>query len=176
MWEVLWQYIVIFIMAATPWLEILFVIPVGIAIGLNPIFVAIVSFIGNYLPIILIIYAFKWLKQRRFIQKWKQRRDEKKEKRKTDQQLDATEEKVHEKESKQRKKQRAAAIFHKYGIPGLAIVGPILTGIHLAAIIALSLNANKNTTAVWMAISLAAWTIVITAASYYGIEWITNIL
>ncbi|WP_244895300.1 small multi-drug export protein [Evansella clarkii] len=217
LWETLWQYILIFVMAATPWLEILIVIPIGIAMGLNPYMVGIVSFIGNFLPIILIVYLLKWFQQTKWYKGWQEKRRSKKlqKQRKKeaagtngDMQSD-TYETIHiespvsgqdlnreknEQETdmddqgpgqnpaasnlpakrKASKKEKAAAIFHKYGLPGLAFVGPIITGIHLAAVIALSLKSDKLKTAVWMGVSLLIWTIVITAASYYGIDWITR--
>ncbi|MDG5786107.1 small multi-drug export protein [Evansella sp. AB-P1] len=163
--EVLWQYILLFVMAATPWLEILIVIPIGIALGLPPIPVAIVSFIGNFLPIVLIVYLFNWVQQTN----WYVRRKKKKEIKKQEQSDDANNDK------KATKKERASAIFHKYGLPGLAILGPIVTGIHLAAIIALSLKANKSKTTIWMGLSLILWTIVITVGSFYSIDWLTGL-
>ncbi|UCZ54033.1 small multi-drug export protein [Bacillus shivajii] len=177
MWEALWQYTVVFVMAATPWLEILFVIPIGIAMGLNPIIVAIVSFVGNFLPILLIVYAFKQIQKAKIVQRWKTKREAKRRKKEVVREGVDMEGLESETDPKKRtKKDRATAIFHKYGIPGLAIVGPILTGVHLAAVIALSLKADKHRTTFWMAVSLIAWTVLITVASYYGISWITNLL
>ncbi|UTR08951.1 small multi-drug export protein [Evansella sp. LMS18] len=217
LWETLWQYILIFVMAATPWLEILIVIPIGIAMGLNPYMVGIVSFIGNFLPIILIVYLLKWFQQTKWYQDWQEKRrfkklqkQRKKEAAGTNRDMQSgTSETNHIESSvssqefnreknvqgadmdvqgpsenpdasnlpakrKSSKKEKAAAIFHKYGLPGLAFVGPIITGIHLAAVIALSLKSDKLKTTIWMGISLILWTIVITAASYYGIDWITR--
>ncbi|ADU29063.1 small multi-drug export protein [Evansella cellulosilytica] len=165
--ELIWQYILIFVMAATPWLEILIVIPLGIAIGLHPIPVAIVSFVGNFLPILLIVYLMKWFQSTQ----WYKRRLEKKRLKKLAKEEQQEEGTVIKKKNK---KERAAAIFEKYGLPGLAFLGPIITGIHLAAIIALSLKANKNKTTFWMAISLFIWTVAITVMSFYSIDWLIN--
>ena len=202
-WETLWQYILIFIMAATPWLEILIVIPIGIAIGLNPLIVGIVSFIGNFLPIILIVYSLAWFQQTRWYRKWTERRLAKKIRKKkrgtknienpshedvstnlenqsgvldgeNEHTLADINEDKRPRKKKLSKKEKAAVVFQKYGLPGLAFLGPIITGIHLAAIIALSLKANKMSTTLWMGISLLTWTIIITLASYYGLDWLTE--
>ncbi|WP_096439574.1 small multi-drug export protein [Alteribacter populi] len=165
MFETLWQYMMIFVMAALPWLEILVVIPIGIGIGLNPVGVGVVSFLGNFFPILLIVFLMKWFQTTNFYLRWKEKREQKKAAEETNEDLTKL-------EKKQRRNQRAAAIFKKYGLPGLAIMGPIVTGIHLAAVIALSLKASKLATSVWMGLSLIAWTIVLTIVSYYGFDFI----
>ena len=60
MTDLLWQYALVFLAAATPWLEIMIVIPVAVGVGLSPIPVTIISFIGNALPVIGIIALFRW--------------------------------------------------------------------------------------------------------------------
>ncbi|MBM7095293.1 small multi-drug export protein [Bacillus sp. H-16] len=168
MFDLLWQYILVFLMAALPWLEILFVIPIGIGMGLNPFGVGIVSFAGNFIPVVLIVYLLKWFQTTRLYTNWKSRREEKKAV-KLAAQTEQDEEKLMK---KQRRAARAHRVFEKYGLPGLALLGPLLTGIHLAAVIALSLKANKHATTVWMGASLAAWTVFLTIAAYYGFDFI----
>lgn len=51
---------------------------------------------------------------------------------------------------------------------GLAFVGPILTGIHLAALIALLFGISHRSVATWTTVSLALWSIGLTAASVGG--------
>ncbi|MBU9714248.1 small multi-drug export protein [Evansella tamaricis] len=165
MFETLWQYFLIFVMAATPWIEILLVIPIGIAFGLHPAMVGLVSFLGNFLPIFVIIYSFSWFRRT----KWYQTRQIKNAQKQNSQEESYS-------SQKRTKKEKAAAIFQAYGLPGLAFLGPIITGIHLAAIIALSLKASKKLTTFWMGLSLLVWTIVITISAYYGIDWLTSIL
>ncbi|MBU9722911.1 MULTISPECIES: small multi-drug export protein [Bacillaceae] len=183
-WETLWQYILIFVMAATPWLEILIVIPIGIAMGLNPLMVAIVSFLGNFFPILIIVYSLAWFKQTAWYKNFAKRKAAKKEKKARERELSQEQDPDNDsdivvsessKPNKKSKKERAAAIFEKYGLPGLAFLGPIITGIHLAAIIALSLKASKTRTTIWMGVSLVFWTVLLTIASFYGIDWITDL-
>ncbi|WP_199228191.1 small multi-drug export protein [Salipaludibacillus keqinensis] len=186
MFDLIWQYLLIFFMAATPWLEILIVIPIGIGMGLNPFWVGIISFVGNFLPIIIIVYSLTWFQKTNIYKKWKQKRSLRKSLKNSEKPIQTSTDSEVEpslsahnykqnKAPKKTKKDRAADIFHKYGLPGLALLGPAITGIHLAALIALSLKADKHTTTWWMAGSLAAWTVFLTIASYYSLDWIVNI-
>ncbi|MBU8906802.1 small multi-drug export protein [Desertibacillus haloalkaliphilus] len=190
--DLLWQYTLIFIMAATPWLEILLVIPIGIGMGLHPFWVGVVSFVGNFLPVLFIVYSLKKIQHSNMYRRWKQKREEKKQQKEAakqldrDETMDSNDERAHaetteyesnhpnEVEKKLSKQQRAFLIFQKYGLPGLAILGPFITGIHLAAIIALTLKADKHKTTIWMGISLLLWTVFLTIASYYSIDWVST--
>ena len=161
--DFLWKYFLIFTMAATPWLEILIVIPIGLGWGLMAIPVAIVSFIGNLATALILIIAYEGL------EKWWKNR-----KAKEEPGPQVTEDSQGVKETKRSK--RGKEILRKYGLPGLALVSPLLTGAHLAILIALSLKMDKRGVAFWMTISLALWTIFITIATYYGIEGINWLL
>ncbi|MHC3437291.1 small multi-drug export protein [Natrialbaceae archaeon A-gly3] len=136
-----WQYLLVFVLAAIPLLEVLVVIPIGIALGLDPVAVAAVAFAGNVLPIYAIVLAGErvtaWLSRRR----------------------DGEE---------SPRRARAKRIWNAYGLPGLAALAPIATGVHLAAVIALGLGARGRSTLAWMTVSIAAWTVVITAGVVTG--------
>ncbi|MFC6764028.1 small multi-drug export protein [Natrinema soli] len=144
------QYIVIFVMAAVPVLEILVVVPIGIGLGLNPLAVALFAFLGNVLPIYGIIVLYDRLKT--WWENW------------TDSNSGP---------SKRRK--RALVLWNRYGLPGLALVSPVATGVHLAAAIALTVGSRKRSVAVWMTAAIALWTILLTAGAYYGIGYITGL-
>ena len=135
------QYLLVFVLAAVPWLEVLVVVPIGVALGLDPVIVAAVAFAGNVLPIYGIVLAHRrvaaWLARRR----------------------------GGEEPSRYT---RARRIWNAYGLPGLALLAPIVTGVHLAAILALGLGARGRSTLAWMTVSIAAWTVVITVASVAG--------
>ncbi|MBS4208815.1 small multi-drug export protein [Bacillus sp. FJAT-50079] len=147
----LWEYILVFILAATPWFELVTVIPLGILRGLNPAIVVILAFIGNFSTIVLVIYLFEKIKN--FI----------------------ASKKGTIKDNGKRQK-RAKKIWNKYGFPGLALFGPLLVGTHISAFLGLSLGATKRWTLLWMTISLALWGIVFGIASYYGIETIKHFI
>lgn len=153
--DVLWQYTLIFIMAATPWFEILLVIPIGVGMGLEPLLVALVSFTGNFLPILLIVWLLNWFQTTAYYARYKKRREEK---------LNA-----------KNTPSRGQRVFQKYGLPGLAILGPLVTGIHLATVMALSLKAGKLSTTMWMGVSLIIWTLGLTVASVYALDTVVRL-
>lgn len=144
------QYALVFVLAAIPWLEILVVIPIGVGLGLDAVGVAVFAFLGNVLPIYGIIAFYARFRD------WLERRRE----------SDGKESTRHE---------RARAIWERYGLPGLAIASPIVTGVHLAAVIALAVGSSKRSVGVWMTASIAVWTVVLTAGAYYGFEFITGL-
>jgi len=137
--ELIWHYLLVFVAAATPWLEILLVIPVAISLGLAPIPVTLVAFIGNALAIYAMILLFNRWERRRGPIRW-------------------------------RWSPRAWRIWNRFGLPGLALAGPAVTGIHLAAIMALALQAGRRRTAFWMILSLAIWSVATTLMTLAGIE------
>lgn len=142
--ELFWQYLLVFLAAATPWIEIVIVIPVAIASGLAPVPVAIVSFFGNALPIFGIIASFR---------AWERRRGP----------------------VRRRWSPRAQRIWDRYGLPGMAFAAPGVTGIHLAAVMALVLQADRRRTVWWMSLSLAVWSVattLVTVAGFQGFRWL----
>ncbi len=177
------EHLLVFLLAATPWLEILIVIPVAIAYGLNPVGVTVVAFIGNTLPVWGVILAYnKWVA-------WRRKRKEEYSFRERESgesvipanspssaspqclpgsggstdNADKTTSKV---------KKRARHIFDRYGLPGLALLGPAVTGIYSALLLALALKCPLRSIAFWMTISLACWSLAIGLVSFYGLDWL----
>lgn len=136
--DIIAQYALIFLLAATPFVEIMIVIPLGIGMGLAPVPVAVVGFAGNALPIWAIIAGWRW---------WLARRGP----------------------PRQRWGDRAQHVWERYGLPGLALSAPVVTGVHLATVMALMLQAGRGRTASWMAVGLVAWTVPTTLVSVWGI-------
>lgn len=158
-------YLGIFVMAATPWLELIVVIPIGIGAGLHPVPVAIVSFLGNALPVLLIIYGMDWVRKRQWYQRFVQKRKDKAH----NKWENADPKKLAKKEKRQERMKR---ILDKYGIPGIALAGPGITGIHLATALAMGFQGGRKQIVLWMNASLAIWTIAMTIASVTGIDWL----
>jgi len=142
----LYQYILIFLGAAIPWLEVLIVVPLGIVWGLSPIIVMIVGFIGNMVTVIPVIFMFDKFKT------WYDRRRKKQEK-------------------PSNKSVRAVRLFKKYGVIGSALLGPILTGTHIAAFIGMSMGATKKSMINWMSISIASWVLVAGVITAFGFDF-----
>jgi Ca2+/H+ antiporter, TMEM165/GDT1 family len=126
-------YLAVLLAAATPWVEVLFVVPIGIAAGLDPVGVAAVAFVGNAVPVVAIVVAGD-----RLLSWWERRR--------------------RRAARKSRRAERGRQLLQKYGIPGLALLGPLFTGAHLAAVIAAVLRPRRTRLIAWMCGSLAVWT------------------
>lgn len=146
----IYEYFLVFIGAAIPWLEIALVIPLGIVWGLSPFWVMVVAFIGNMVTVLALIFGFDKFKD------WYNERQEKKG------------------EANNKKSERAKRIWNKYGLPGLALLGPILIGTHIAAFIGMTLGANKRNTTVWLTISIAVWTLVFGILTAMGFDFFTG--
>jgi hypothetical protein len=144
------RYGLIFLLAAVPLLEILVVIPLGIGLGSRPELVALAAFLGNVLPIYGIIAGH--------------------------QRIEAFLQRRRESETQSSRHNRAIQIWDTYGLPGLAIASPISTGVHLAALLALGLGSTRRSTAVWMTVSIAIWTVVITVSSVSALSTIQALL
>lgn len=141
--DMLLSYLLIFVLAATPLVELLVVIPLGAAMGLPVLPVTVVAWVGNALPVFLIIALFRvWIARRGPVRR--------------------------------RWGRRALRVWRRYGLPGLALLGPLLTGIHLAAIMALALGAKQRPTALWMLASLLLWAVATGLATALGVQWLTG--
>lgn len=140
------EYLLIFLAAATPWLEIALVIPLGIVRGHSPFWVMIVAFLGNMLTVVLLIMLFERVKE--YFSKR------------------STKEKA-----KNKRQERAKRIWNKYGLPGLALLGPILIGTHIAAFIGMTLGAKKSWTLIWLTVSIGIWTLVFGVATMMGFDF-----
>ncbi|MEB1808613.1 MAG: small multi-drug export protein [Bacillaceae bacterium] len=140
-------YVIAFILAATPFFEMVAVIPLGVISGLDTIPVTIVAFLGNLITVILVILMMTQIKA------WLQRRREAK-----------------GKEGSTKRENRAKQIWQRYGLFGLALIGPILIGSHLAVIMAMSFGGTKKKMTVYMTSSLLLWAIVTAVGTHLGVE------
>lgn len=75
-----------------------------------------------------------------------------------------------EKDSK--RKLRAKKLWNRYGIPGLSLLGPILVGSHLTALMGISFGASRQRILAWMGISLSIWTIISAVLAHLGFHFI----
>jgi uncharacterized membrane protein len=149
-----WEYLLLFGLAITPWLEVFLVVPLGIAWGLNPVLVSIVGFVGNWIPVLLIGFFYtqisRWIKRRRA------------------RKLGISEE---EALTSGKKVTRARRIWDRYGTPGLALIAPAIVGTDIAALLALAFGSSKRWVMIWMTVSLAVWTVILAVGSFYGFAY-----
>lgn len=143
----IWTYFIIFLLAAIPFLEIAAIIPIAIVGGLPAIPVIVVAFLGNLLTIVLLIVFID------AIRNWRKKK-----------RADGEEQ-----DSKRHK--RARSLWDKYGLPGLAFIGPFFVGSHLSALLAVSFGGTKIRTLSLMTASLAFWAILLGSAAFYGFDY-----
>lgn len=139
-------YIIIFLLTAIPFFEIAVIVPIAIIGGLPAIPVMIVAFLGNFLTIVLlIVYLDKF-------REWRRR-------------------KKGEEDTDSKRHKRAKSLWDKYGLPGLAFIGPFFVGSHLSALLAITFGATKGKTLNLMTLSLLGWTIILGIASVLGFDY-----
>lgn len=143
------QYGFIFLFAAFPLVEILVVIPVAIGVGLSPVPTGIVAFAGNAGSVYVLLLFH------RRIARWRNRRRSESE---------------DDDEPTNRRREWARRVWDRYGLPGLSLAAPVLTGVHLAALLALAAGSRSRTVAGWMTVGIAAWTIAIVTGSVFGVS------
>ncbi|MGB0089317.1 MAG: small multi-drug export protein [Planifilum fulgidum] len=143
-------YIALFLLSAVPWVEVS-VVPIGILMGLHPISVAILGFLGNWITVFLLILLFdRW-------NQWRKRRKPSR--------AGASE------EAPSKRRQRARRLWERFGLVGLALLSPLATGTHLAAAVAMAFRTPKGKVTLWMTVSIFLWTTLLAAGSHYGFEW-----
>ena len=145
--DIVWGYVLVFILAALPFFEVVGVVPLGILSGLHPVTTAVIGFVGNFLTVLLLIVFVD-----RFKAWWLKRKEEK-----------------HD-EKGEKKQLKARKVWERYGLPGLALIGPFIIGSHLAAFMCMSFGTKRKQVAMWMTVSLIMWTVLaasLTGASFH---------
>lgn len=158
-------YVLVFILAGIPLVELVVVVPLAIIGGLSPVPVAILGFLGNAMTVILLIVFIERVKG------WMRSRKNKRigEREHAGEELQNSEEVDAEQDSQ--KEKRARVLFDKYGLPGLTIFGPILVGSHITAFMGMSFSSKRHLVSGWMLASLGLWTIVSAVTASYGVTF-----
>lgn len=128
----------IFIAGAIPWFEAIAVIPSGIIFGLDPVLTVIAAVLGNAITIFVFAYAGaqirQWLIARR---------------------------KAKGKEGESMRFEKAQAAFDKYGVFGMAVLGPILIGTQFAAAISVAAGVRPFRAGAIVTAGMILWAIAI---------------
>jgi uncharacterized membrane protein len=140
-------YIIVFLLSAVPLFEAFVVVPVGILGGMNFTMTLIIGILGNLVTLLLIIVLMDRIKR------WYLTRQERNGK------------------TKDRKSERAEAIWKKYGLPGLAFIGPFFVGSHFTALMAVVLGGSQKATFWWVTLSVIAWTLGISILVALGVDF-----
>ncbi|HJE19455.1 MAG TPA: small multi-drug export protein [Aliicoccus persicus] len=133
-------YFALMLLASIPWIEASFAVPIAILTGANPVISFIVGMFGNIVTLLLAVVFASQIKE------WLNKR----------------------KRTKSTK--RVTNTFEKYGLVGAALLGPILLGSHIVAIIAISMNIPKWQTFIYVSLGTALWAIVLSVLVQFGID------
>lgn len=124
--------------AALPWGEVVFAIPLGIALGLHGVAVFALAVVGNVASVLALILGLR---------RWPWARDIL---------------------VRRGRSPRMARMMARYGAAGLSAQAPIVSGGHLAALAALFLGANVRHVAGWLTLSIVGWGAAITLLAALG--------
>jgi len=131
------QFLGVMIVAMIPFIEGYFAVPVGIAIGFSAILTIVAAIVGNWLSVMVVILASDKVKQWLAGRKKTERQQEKQNKR----------------------LERGKKLFHKYGVPGVSLLGPLLIGDHIAALVCIASGASKRYVIIWQSIAIVVWAV-----------------
>ncbi|MBB0245276.1 hypothetical protein FNQ90_14480 [Streptomyces alkaliphilus] len=140
----------VFLGGALPWLEAIIVIPAGIVAGLNPIAVTVAGLTGNLLTVALTAYYGERLRHW-----WLDRRARRAARAPVDTAGTAPPAPVSERAAARR--ERIRRILNRWGMPGLAVLGPLGIGTQLSAAVAVSMGVTARRATVWVGTATLAW-------------------
>ena len=116
-------------------------IPVGIALGLHPILAGLAATLGNLAAVVLVVVLEGRLRQ------WIPRYGR-----------FATH------------KERLKRVWGRYGLVGVALFSPLVTGAPLGIALALALGAPWRRLLPWMIVSVVVWGVGLTVAAAFGFD------
>jgi hypothetical protein len=134
---------------AVPWLEAVTVIPAGILLGLPPVAVVVTAIIGNLATVALV--AFGGERVRSVLIRRRRRT-------------------VGTEGVEGGRASRAERVMARFGLPGLAILGPLGVGTQLSAAIIVSLGISGRRAFAWVGASTVGWSVVVALLVAWGID------
>jgi hypothetical protein len=140
------QFLSVFLLAV---IELWAAIPAGLAMGLNPVLIGICTASGAIICTFFVI----WIGDR--LRKWMLSR--------------------HSNKKDPQKPGLVQRIWQRYGIIGLGLLAPFLSGAPLGAAIGIALGARKVPLMIWMSLGIILWTALLTTLGALGIQGIQNI-
>ena len=124
----------VFLGGAIPWLEAVAVVPAGIVLGLDPVLTVVFASVGNIITIAVFAYGGgalrQWIVAKRVAKG---------------------------KEAESPKFVKAQQAFDKYGIFGMAALGPILIGTQFAAAASVAAGVKPLKVTVVVSVAMVMW-------------------
>jgi hypothetical protein len=128
----------VFLGGAIPWFEAITVVPAGIILGLDPFWTVVFAALGNIITIAVFAYGGgairDWIVARRVAKG---------------------------KEAESPKFAKAQQAFDKYGIYGMAALGPILIGTQFAAAASVAAGVKPFKVTVVVSVAMVIWAVAI---------------
>lgn len=163
----------VFVGGAAPWLEAVVVVPAGIAAGLHPVTALLAGCAGN----LLTVAVAAWCGER--LRRWWARR--RRARRSSGQQVTADAPATAADASvapgeraagatPSRARRRVERLVRRWGMPALAVLGPVGWGTQLSAFVAVSLGVSARVSFVWIAGGTVVWSIVAAVATVTGLS------
>ncbi|MGN8647245.1 small multi-drug export protein [Gracilibacillus sp. HCP3S3_G5_1] len=144
--EFIWAYILVFLLAALPFVEAIFLTPIAVVAGLSIVPTFILAVLGNLLTVYFVIVFINKIKQ------WRKKKNE-------------------EAGKSGKRTARAEQLWKKYGLPGLTLIGPFLIGSHLSAFLSLVFGGTKKQVTIWITISVVGWSLLLGILAALGFEF-----
>ena len=139
-------YLAVLAAAATPWLEVVLVVPAGMIAGLPVVPTVVVATVGNLATLAPVVLAGDRLRAR---VRRRRRGDSPR---------------------RDHSGGRARRLMDRYGLPGLALLGPVVTGAHVAALVAIAAGSERRATLVWLGGGVAAWAVAVGLLTMLGVD------
>ena len=113
----------------------------GVALGLHPILSGVISIASAAVTVMLVVAGGERLQGR-----------------------------IYRSRRLAKRRERIERVWKRYGIPGVALQAPLLTGPLLATVLAIGLGAPPRPLLVWMLASIVLWGVVLTGAAALGLS------
>lgn len=150
--DMLWVYFLVFVFAALPFLEAYGVIAAVILAGLSFVPSLLVGILGNIFTVLLLLVFLNHFNE------WRAKRRERKGKM----------------ARSNKRSLRAQRLWDKYGMPGLSMVGPMVVGSHLTALMCVTLGGKRKPVFYWMSASITIWSTVFAVLASLGVDNFTS--
>lgn len=126
---------------ATSALELWLAIPLGLALGLNPVIIAFASMAGSIFAVLVVALTGANLRNR--ILRWRYKNEP-------------------------TQHHRWYQIWNKYGVMGLGLISPLIFGAPLGTAVGMALGAKKEKLVIWMSLGILIWSLGLTWAGFMG--------
>lgn len=125
----------VFLAGATPWLEAVVVIPVAIALGLPPVWTIVAGLVGNTVTIVVFAVLSEKITAA----------------------IAARRARAGKSPTDQPRRDRARRIFLRYGVFGMAVLGPLVIGTQIAAAWAVPFGVSALRASVIVTVGAVVW-------------------